>query len=105
MRPLPVADEREGTRRTCRARAETALGRLSSLRPEFLARIEASDPHEAARGPSEAEGRGSSIGRPRPCSGRSVADGGTDLLPGVGLELGDLRRAGRAGDPEGDLAQ
>ncbi|TDD00215.1 AraC family transcriptional regulator [Nonomuraea deserti] len=26
-------------------------------------------------------------------------------LPRVGLELGDLRRAGRAGDPEGDLAQ
>src|SRR5690349_21483609 len=26
-------------------------------------------------------------------------------LPGVGLELGDLRRTGRAGDVEGDLAQ
>ncbi|MFC5823607.1 TetR/AcrR family transcriptional regulator [Nonomuraea insulae] len=26
-------------------------------------------------------------------------------LPGIGLELGDLRRAGRAGDPEGELAQ
>jgi AraC-like DNA-binding protein len=26
-------------------------------------------------------------------------------LPRVGFELGDLRRAGRAGDPEGDLAQ